>query len=688
MDVKKREFELEVDQKRKSVDEDMKTKVSEVEKKEAEIKHMEEKAAKREQALDKKLEKLQEKEKDLDLRLKGLKERDKVLKTDEKNLENQKKQLLAGMEELQGLKNEIEKMRYDNEQQLLRIHEEKDRLRVTEEERSEYVRLQTELKEQIEKSRLQEELLLKEAEDLKQQKENFEKEWEELDERRMQIDKELKSIGEQKEKFEKHIHSEEERLKKEKQTADEYIKRELAALEVAKESFAATMEHERSVMAEKVESERSQMLHDFELQKRKFESDMQNKEEEREKDLLEKEKSFEEEKESELSNINYLREVARREMEEVKSERVRMEKEKQEIDASKNHLEEQQVEIQKDIDELVVLTKKLKDQREQFIKERNRFISFVESHKNCKTCGELTSEFVLSDLQSLQEIENADVLNQPRLANHVHGSLVLSGSQNDELSPSNIGSGSPISGATMSWLRKCTSKILQLSPIKRMEPATAHNLADLASPSAERGNMDDPSKRLGSIQNEEELLFAIANDSLEFQRVQSNTGTRDVEVGHDPSDDDQSNVKKAPEVPELSQPSERNQGQKPVRRGRARVSRTRSVKAVVQDAKAILGEALEFNDTDHVNGDAEDSVHVPTESHGESSLADKGSLRNGKKRSRARSSRVTVSEQDNHGSDGGSDSVTTGQRRRRRQKVIPDVQTRGETRYNLRRPKV
>ena len=111
------------------------------------------------------------------------------------------------------------------------------------------------------------------------------------------------------------------------------------------------MEHERSVIAEKAESERSRRLHDLELLKRKLESDMQNKFDEMETELGERKKSFEEEKERELDNINYLGEVARREMEELKQERLKIEQERQEVNASKMHLEGQQIEIRKDIDD-------------------------------------------------------------------------------------------------------------------------------------------------------------------------------------------------------------------------------------------------------------------------------------------------------------------------------------------------
>ncbi|KDP32925.1 hypothetical protein JCGZ_12956 [Jatropha curcas] len=678
LDEKKREFELEADQKRKSLDEELKSKMVEVEKKEAEIKHMEEKILKREQALDKRLDKLKEKERDFELKSKVLKEREKTIRSEEKKLETERRELSSDKENFLNLKTELEKIRAANEEQLLKIHEEKERLKVNEEERAEHVRLQSELKEEIKKCRLQEELLLKEVEDLKQQKENFEREWDDLDEKRVMIEKELRSISEQKDKFEKQKASEEERIKNEKQAVEDTVKRELEALEIAKESFEVKMEHERSAIAEKSQSERKQMLHEFELQKSQLESDLQKRREEMEKILHEKSKLFEEEKERELNNINFLRDLARREMEEMKLERLTLEKERQEIVANKKHLQEQQLEMREDIDKLGDLSRKLKDHREQFIKEKERFILFVEQHKNCKNCGEITSEFVLSDLISSKEIENEEILPKQQLVNNDstaddNQNLEVDARQDIDISPNAVHSVSPVS-----WLRKCTSKIFSFSPGKKIESAAIRNLTEGMSLPAE--NMEEESKRLESTANEQDLSFAIENTTLDVQRIESDSNIREAQGTQDLSVDDQSNINsEAPDVQEVSQASDLKRGRQAHKRGRPRISRTRSVKAVVQDAKAILGESFEPNET-------EDSSHLKAESRDESSLMDKGIPRNARKRNRNPTSQNTVSEHDGDDSEGRSDSVTAGKRRKRQEKVAT-VQAPGKKRYNLRRPK-
>ncbi|XP_010511638.1 PREDICTED: protein CROWDED NUCLEI 1-like [Camelina sativa] len=675
LDATQREFELEMEQKRKSVDDSLKSKVAEVEKREAEWKHMEEKVVKREQALDRKLEKHKEKEKEFDLRLKGINGREKVLKSEEKELETEKKKLLEDKEIVLSRKAEVEKIRAENEVQLSEIHKEKEGLRVTEEERSEYHRLQAELKEQIEKCRSQQEVLIKEAEDLKTQRESFEKEWEELDERKAKIENELKNITDQKEKLERDSHLEEERLIKEKQAAYENMQRELEALEVAKASFAETMEHERSMLSNKAESDRSQLLHEIEMRKRKLESDMQTKLEERERELQAKEKLFEEEKEHKLNNINYLRDVARREMADMQNERDRIEKEKLEVNASKNYLKEQQTEIRKDVDDLVALTKKLKEQREQFISERSRFLSSMESNRNCNPCGELLSELVLP------EIDNVEMPNMSKLANILDNEAPRQEEIRD-ISPTAAGLGLPVAGGTVSWFRKCTSKILKLSPIKMVEPSVTWNLADQEPQPTDQANLNSgPST----------TPHAAANYSFDVEKSESETGTKEVEVTNVNSDGDQSNINsKAQEAAADSLSNQNVEGQSRMRgKAKARTRRTRSVKDVVGEAKAIYGESINLSEPNDSTDNVDDSAKEIDGSTGEPGRADKATSMNGRKRGRVGSLRTCTTEQDGNESDGKSDSVTGGaHQRKRRQKVVSEQQ--GEVmgqRYNLRRPR-
>ncbi|KAK9277409.1 hypothetical protein L1049_006952 [Liquidambar formosana] len=700
LDTKLQEFELELEQRRRSLDEELRNKVDAIEQKEVEINHKEEKLGKREQALEKKLERVKEREKDLEVKLKTLKEKEKSIKAEEKKLGVENKQLLSDKESLQLLKDEIEKIRADNSQQERQIQEESEKLKITEEERSEFLRLQLELKQEIEKCRLQKELLLREGEDLKQEREKFEKDWEALDEKRAEVTKELKEIERERENLEKLQYSEEERLKTEKLAMQDYIQRELEAVKLQKESFAATMKHEQFVLSEKARNEHSQMLQDFELQRRDLETDLQNRREELEKHLQGRERAFEEERERELNNISYLKEVSRREVDEMKSERRRIEKDKQEVALNKKQLEGHQLEMRKDIDELGILSRKLKDQREEFIKERGRFLGFVEKLKSCKACGEITREFVLRDLQ-LPEMEDREAFLLPRFADEFSknphlGDVAAFDGTNIKKSPGGFDLGTSPSGGNMSWLRKCTSKIFNLSPSKKIEHVSAHNLPEESPVSAVQANIVENAEGPSMLVNieveargkniaedEPETSFGIANDFFDVQQVESDNMIREMDHGHAPSVDDHSCMdSKVQDDLEVSQQSELRSGRRqPGRKRKSGVHRTHSVKAVVEDAKVFLGETPE-----EPKLVADVSANVNAESREDSSRAEKSTSTVARKRQRAQTSRITESEQDAGDSEGHSDSVTTGGRRKRRQKT-PAVQAPVEKRYNLRRHK-
>ncbi|KAF8398793.1 hypothetical protein HHK36_014651 [Tetracentron sinense] len=165
----------------------------------------------------------------------------------------------------------------------------------------------------------------------------------ELDQRRKSLDEELKSKVVTVEQKEVEINHKEENIRKCKQALEKklenfkekekdleskskmlkerekFIEAEEKNFEMEKkqmltykESFAANMELEQSVISEKSRSEHSQMLHYFELRTRELE----NRQVEMEKQLWEREGAFVE-KDRDLKNISYLREVSQREMEEI-----------------------------------------------------------------------------------------------------------------------------------------------------------------------------------------------------------------------------------------------------------------------------------------------------------------------------------------------------------------------------------
>ncbi|XP_074377245.1 nuclear matrix constituent protein 1 isoform X2 [Apium graveolens] len=679
LEVKKHSFELEMEKRSNDFENDLQSRAVVVEKKEVEVKHMEVKFAKREQALDQKHEKLKEKEQSLVSKLQDLKEREKSMRLEENRIEGERNQLLSDKQELLSLKAEIEKDRASTEEQCLKLSKEIEQLKITEEERLEHVRLQSELKEEIENWRHRRELLLKEEDELKQEKMRFEKEWEDLDEKRTEVMKELEDITVQKENFEKLKHSEEDRLNNKKLDTESYVQKELDALRLARDSFAATMEHEKSVIAERIASEKNQMLNDFELWKRELESKLFNEMEDKENALSLRIKQFDEEREKELNNINYKKEVVSKEMEDMELERSRIAKEKQEILTHQKHLDEQHLVMRKDIGQLVGLSEKLKDQREQFFKERERFIRFVESHKSCKNCGEMTSEFVVSDLQSLADIENMKALSVPHLAeNYLKKDLQRTPDKYVSNAIPGADVGSPASGGTKSWLQKCTSKIFIFSASRKNEVASPdQNIS-------RKLNVEASPKKLLNTGVMSEMPSGVEADAFDMQKMQLNNGNIEVGSGIDLSGGEQSNIdSKALEVEDSQQSDVRAGYRKPGKRAKSKVNRKRSKKEVTEEAKTVHADSVELNENEQSNGLA--SAYT-NESRGDSSLVGKRTRNLRKRNNSSQPSQSAAGDVGADYSEEHSDSVTAGGRQKRRRKVVPAAPA-PTGRYNLRRHK-
>ncbi|KAI3452977.1 hypothetical protein Pfo_009640 [Paulownia fortunei] len=445
---KRQVFELEMEEeKRKLLDEAMKVKHHNLDMKASEINHMDEKlkktganTGKEEQTLEKKSARVKEKEKDIELKLKGLKEIEKSLKVEEKNIELLRSKTVSDKESMQILEDELEKMKAEISPKEAQNHDESEKLRITEAERKEHIRFRVELKQEIERYNRQKDFLFKEN-------------WKALDEKTEELTKDSQ-LKQERRMIEKLKHSGEKQLKEDKLATEDYVKRELESLRLEKELFAATMKHE---------------LRDFEIRRRDLEADMLNKQEEVERNLRERERTFEEGIDKERSNISNLKKVVQRETEDMKSERRRLEKDKRNIALNK-----QQLEMHKDIDELGVLSQKLKLQQQQFINERSRFLTFVETLKSCQNFGDMGRDYMLSDLH-ISELDK-------------------------EISPT--GPKSLESGGRISWLlQKCTPRIFNLSPNMNVQHLTSQKL-DQPLPNSQVNvaeNVEEPSMSVDTV---------------------------------------------------------------------------------------------------------------------------------------------------------------------------------------------
>ncbi|KAG9156845.1 hypothetical protein Leryth_020157 [Lithospermum erythrorhizon] len=481
LDSKQHEFELELGIKRNFFDDEIRKKVHDLERRETEFSHTEEKLQKREQALDSKSEKFKAKGHEIEVQAKLLKEREKSFKAEKKRLESTNKEIIHEKECLETCKYEIEKLQADISQKKQLIRKETDNLEVARDDKAEHFRLLMELKQEIGRVRNQQELQFKEGEILKNDRQKSKEEWKELDEKIADVSHEMRKLNNEKEMFEKERHSVEEQLKNEKFATEDLKGREYEALRFEKESLAATMRNEQLAFSERAENGHQQLKHEYETLKRELETDMQKKKDEMERVVLERQKAFRKEDEAYLNDMDNLKLSMENEIEEIKSQKQRLRKEKEEVSSSKKMQEDRQSGMQADIGELVGLSNMVKNQRENFIKERSQFLFFVERLKSCRSCSGAVSNHALlnhyvneaNDMEgSLFPIIEDELVDQETSRR--------SASQIDQTQLHKRESRSSGSRSGTSTLVRCASR---LSPINKLSTESSKLLSEELKPS-------------------------------------------------------------------------------------------------------------------------------------------------------------------------------------------------------------
>ncbi|WOL02899.1 hypothetical protein Cni_G11618 [Canna indica] len=699
LDSKKQEFELEMEKRREAFNAELKMKIVEVEEKKKEIDNKEEKIVEREHVLEINMLKLKEMEKDLDSKSQVLKKWEESVNVSEKKLENEKQQLERDRQELMLSISELETLKASIEAGKVQIFKEEEQLKLTKKEREEHTLLQATLKQEIEDYRMMKDSLNRDMEDLRQQREKFEKEWELLDEKRLALDSELKKINEEREMIEKWKSEEEERIRNEVQGERICLEREREDLWMEKEAFEKTMEHERLEVHEMLKRERADLVRDMELRKHELEMEMLKKQEVMEKDLQDRESEFRRNlviEKNEMKSLSNANELLTKKLE---VEQERLEREKEDFSVCRRKLENDQLEIQKDIDTLRLLSKDMKDQREKFVKERDHFLSLAEQCKICKSCGLPVHDLELLSLQDTGVVQLPSLTFEDQLK-----------AKSSEKSPQPMVSPSVTSGSRLSWLKKC-SRIFSSSPTKKTEDSERQHENN----SISLGERLDREALAVQASDEPVPSQGIVTKSFDSQGAQSSSGIREKEGSErlgrtieepepslgmtDNSADiialkiDNTNIhvnaeqvvqsKKQRERGESSIPlandsqiepakgktRQRAQGDKP-----KRTTRTRTVKAVVEEAKHILGE----NSNDKNVGPNGQGKHSPNIQ--EASKDDL--IHAGQKRGL---SRISVASEQDVDSETRSESISLGGRRKRRQIISSGAQTPGEKRYNFRR---
>ncbi|RZR80985.1 hypothetical protein BHM03_00007104 [Ensete ventricosum] len=700
LDSKKHEFELEMENRRKTFEEEMKAKIDEMEEMKKDLDDKEEQIFEREHALEINMQKLKEMEKNLESKSQALKRWEESVQIYEKKLEEDKQQLVRDRADIVKSISELESLKVTIEAAKEQIIKEEERLILTKEEREEHNLQKSKLKQEIEDYMIMKDSLCREREDLRQQREKFEEEWQLLDEKQLALESETKQINDERERFEKWRYDEEERIRNEAKAKRISIVTESEDLRMKEQAFEKTMEHERLDVHEMLARERSGMAQEFELRKVELEMDMRKRQEVMEKDMHDRESEFRRKMDIELDEIKSVSSAIELKSKNLEMEQDRLEREKEDLSAFRNSLKTDQLEIQKDIDTLRVLSRELKDQREKFVEERDRFLGLANQFKICKNCGSSVCNLDLLGLQNTEVVQIPSLTFEDRLE-----------AKDSETSPQHRVSPSVSSGGRLSWLRKC-SRLFSFSPKESEdialnqaknpisfdirlarealdgeasdEPALSQGICtksfDTQRTQSDSGIRDNEvSKRLGRAREELESSFFVADNSADIVGIQTDIAIKEVAVHltHPINENERGGLSVPPRNDSQPEPSNEKPRQ-PKRSGRPRkISRTRTVKAVVEEAQAILGEtSMEKNG--QPNGLAKHSLNMQESTEGNLVHA-------GQKRGLAHISVAAASEVDGEDSETRSESISLGGRRKRRQINIPETQTPGEKRYNFRR---
>lgn len=687
LESKRRDFELELERERKSFDQNMTQKQADLLKREKDVKSLEAKLSKSEQALNDKKKSMENLQNDLDAKSKALKSWDESLKNDEKRLLKEKQQMDHEREQLETYKLELEKIKSALEAEKEKLSEEQNNLKLTAQERQEHSLLIAKLKKEIEEYRMRSNSLSEEMEDLRKQRQKFEEEWEQLDEKRALLVEEDKRLNIERMNLERWRDNEEKRLNDMKLKMDEEYKQQLESLERKEKALSDDMKHKQMENDEFLKGERADLQRKLQLKQHELEMEMEQKQATKEKELEEKENELNKKIDFVENKLRHAIELNESKIEKLLLEKREVQMERELLLEERKKTETDKADIRRDIESLHSLSKSLKERREAYNRDRSRLIELFEKYKACKNCG----ISIFEGLDSLLLKDSAEI---------EHPSLAVEGDDHAlTTDTSGPDTGTLVnSGGRFSLLQKC-SRLFKFSPRKkgeqsseqpsernisfgaRLEEATqsdgdyvptpvyeiAHDSfnAEDELPSDGETRENEESERHDIADNAQmESSVGVADNSIDILGTKSFDGANDMAVeativSVDQNGEDSVVPAEAGVEPETSEQGRRQQNQRGRRKGG--MKRTRSVSAVVEDAKMILGEVFEEK-TD----DQGDTVKV-------------GATR------KRRFAGATISEQDEEGSEAHSESVSLGgQRRKRRQTAGAVTDAPGERRYNLR----
>ncbi|KAL3525562.1 hypothetical protein ACH5RR_013934 [Cinchona calisaya] len=443
LNLKKCNFEAELEMKCKLVEEEIEAKRRTWELKEIDMKQKEELLKDKEHDIEIQAKAIVEKEKDLEERFHSLEEKERSLVAAEGEVELTKSLLEQEKEEINCMKLELQKSLDSLEEKKKQISCAEEKMEVMTSETNDLLVLEKRLKEEIDMITAHKLELEAEADLLKAEKAKFEIEWELMDEKRGELRKEEERVAEERLAIYKFLKDERDNLKSEKGAMQDKYKHDLESLSRDREAFMSEIARERSEWFNKIQKERAEILRDIEMQKNDLVNRVEKRREEIESYLKERMEAFDEEKKKEHQDIASLRESALKEMEFVKLEMKRLDAEKNEINLDREKRDEEWAALNHSIEELKLQREKLEKQRELLQADRKEILAQIEELKK------------LEDLKHIPDrITPRKVLVKDRIDSS-NGIARDSGR-------SDAGS-SPLS-APLSWLKRCADTLLEQTP--------------------------------------------------------------------------------------------------------------------------------------------------------------------------------------------------------------------------------
>ncbi|XP_068656320.1 nuclear matrix constituent protein 1b [Aristolochia californica] len=522
LEVKRSDFEAELIVKQKQMDDEIEAKRQALGLWEENLKEKEEQVETRIHEIEKRLFELMEQQKSNDERALVLEEREQRAHAAQEAADIDKMCTQREREELIQMNHDLMKRKESLESEMKLVLEAQQKLELTKNEREELRALQIKLKDEIDSFRVQKLELAAKEEELKAEKEKFEAKWQLIDEKKEELRQEAERISEEREALSRFLEDERESRVMEKDHLRKQFKEDEEALLREREDFISKMKSEHSEWLINIQRERKSLYQDVQLQKLALENLAYKRQEEIEAYLREQEEAFEVKKMKELEIIGSQKELAAKELEHVSQELKRIEDERTLIALDREEREKEWAAIRSSIQELQVQREKLQEQRVLLHKEREEIQSQVQRLSVFEEMNVTSKNIVSSEMQ--RPAKGLSEAQELPLKRHSIAAL-FEVDDVKQVGESFISTESPTGSSLLvstplSWVKKCAQMVFRHSPEKTDGEDKSYNNGDSnGKQGEEKGILEFPSAKelnnveLGCTRTKDKSNASIHNNS-------------------------------------------------------------------------------------------------------------------------------------------------------------------------------